>query len=74
MKISFLKIFTVVTLISFTNCNHKAKEAETTKAEDAAVADAKAVTYKANSEKSIIEWKGFKPIGSHEGKITIKEG
>ncbi|WP_296386196.1 YceI family protein [Winogradskyella sp.] len=74
MKTSFLKIFAVVALISFTNCNNKAKEVETTKAEEAAVAKVTAVTYKANTEKSMIEWKGFKPTGSHNGTIGINQG
>ncbi len=74
MKTSFLKIFAIVAVISFTNCNDKAKEAETTKAEDAAVAESAAVTYKASADKSMIEWKGFKPTGSHNGTIAITEG
>ena len=74
MKTSFLKIFAVVALISFTNCKDKAKEAETTNAEEATVAEATAVTYKVNTENSIIEWKGFKPTGTHNGTISIKDG
>ena len=74
MKTSFLKIFAVVALLSFTNCKDKAKEAETTNAEEAAVAEATAVTYKVNTDKSMIEWKGFKPTGSHNGTISIKDG
>lgn len=74
MKTNFLKIFAVVALISFTNCGDKAKEAETKKAEEAAVADATAVTYNVNTDKSSIAWKGFKPTGTHDGSIAIKEG
>lgn len=74
MKNSFIKIFAIIALISFTNCNDKAKEAETTKAEDAAVAKETAVLYNANREQSSIEWKGFKPTGSHTGTIAIKVG
>jgi polyisoprenoid-binding protein YceI len=74
MKTSFIKIFAVVALITFTNCKDNAKAAETTKAEDAAVAEATAVTYNTNTEKSMIEWEGFKPTGSHTGTIGIKEG
>ncbi|WP_431158743.1 YceI family protein [Winogradskyella poriferorum] len=75
MKTSFLKIFAVVALVTFTNCgNDKAKEAETTEATEAAVAEATAVTFNANTESSMIEWKGFKPTGSHNGTISISEG
>ncbi|MFP4846585.1 YceI family protein [Winogradskyella sp. PE311] len=74
MKTSFFKIFTVVALITFSSCNDKAKEAETTEAEAAAVAEASAVTFKANSDKSTIMWKGFKPTGSHAGTISLSNG
>ena len=74
MKKSFLKIFTFVALVSFTSCGEKAKEAETKEAAVAAVAEATAVTYNADTSKSMIEWKGFKPGGSHAGTIAIKEG
>lgn len=74
MKTSFLKIFALITLVSFTSCGNKVKEAETTKAEEAAVAENTAVVYTANTEKSTIEWKGFKPTGTHNGTIAIKEG
>ncbi|MBV7268481.1 YceI family protein [Winogradskyella luteola] len=74
MKTSFLKIFTVVALVTFSSCKDKANEAETTKAEEAAVAEATAVTYNAVADKSTIAWKGFKPTGSHNGTIAISEG
>ncbi|WP_111683495.1 YceI family protein [Winogradskyella tangerina] len=74
MKTSFLKIFALVAIVSFSSCNDKAKEAETTEAEEAAVAEASAVMFKADTEKSTIEWKGFKPTGSHNGTIGIAKG
>lgn len=74
MKTKIFKIFTLVALISFASCGDKAKEAETKNAEDAAVAEATAVVYKVNKTDSNIEWKGFKPTGSHNGTIAIKEG
>ena len=52
----------------------KAKEAETTNAEEAAVAKETAVTYKTKIDQSSIAWKGFKPTGSHNGTIAIKAG
>lgn len=74
MKTSFLKIFTIVALISFVSCGDKAKEAETKEAEAVAKSEDAAVTYNANTEKSTIEWKGFKPTGTHFGTIGIKQG
>ncbi|WP_179346287.1 YceI family protein [Winogradskyella ursingii] len=74
MKTSFLKIFTLVALVSFSSCKDGAKEAETKDAEDAAMADASAVTYAADTDESVIEWKGFKPTGSHTGTIKIADG
>ncbi len=74
MKTNFLKIITVIALVAFSSCKDKAKEAETTEAEDAAVAEASAVTYKAIADESTIEWKGFKPTGTHTGTISIAEG
>ena len=75
MKTSFLKIIAVIALVAFTNCgNDKAKEAETKEATKAAVAEATAITFNANTENSMIEWTGFKPTGSHSGTISISEG
>lgn len=74
MKTLVLNIFLLVFAINFTSCKDKAKEAETTEAEEAAVAELTAITYKADTENSTIEWKGFKPTGSHFGTIKINEG
>ena len=74
MKTQLFKIFTLVALISFSSCKDSAKEAETKDAKEAAVAEATAIIYTVNTEKSIIEWKGFKPTGSHNGTIAIKDG
>lgn len=74
MKTSVLKIFTIVALISFTSCGDKAKKAETKEAEKAAIAEVTAITYTTNTDKSMIEWTGFKPTGSHNGTIAFKQG
>jgi len=74
MNTQFLKIFTLVAFISFSSCGDKAKEAKITEAEEATVAKVTAITYKVNTENSMIEWKGFKPTGSHTGTISIKQG
>ncbi|MEO1030608.1 MAG: YceI family protein [Bacteroidota bacterium] len=74
MKTSFLKIFALVAFVAFSSCKDKAKEVETTEAEEAAIAEVTALKFKADTEKSTIEWKGFKPTGSHTGTIAIAKG
>ena len=74
MKTQFFKIFALVALITFSSCGDKAKEAKTSDAEDAAVPEITAVTYKVNTENSMIEWKGFKPTGTHNGTISLRGG
>ncbi|GAB5565895.1 MAG: hypothetical protein Wins2KO_29580 [Winogradskyella sp.] len=74
MKTSYLKIIALVAIVAFFSCKNDAKEAETTSAEDAAVAESTAITYKTNTANSTIEWKGSKPLGSHNGVIAISEG
>ncbi|NNE31698.1 MAG: YceI family protein [Winogradskyella sp.] len=74
MKTPFLKIFAIVAVITFASCKDNSKEAKTTEAEEAAVADATAMTYAVNTDKSMIEWKGYKPTGSHNGTIAIETG
>ena len=74
MKTPIFKIFAVVALITFSSCGDKAKEAETKEAAEAAVAKVEAVAYTADTEKSMIEWTGYKPTGSHNGTIAIKDG
>lgn len=74
MKTSFLKFFAIVTLIAFSSCKDNAKEAETKEAEGAAIAKVTAVTYKTIVDQSSIQWKGFKPTGSHNGTIAIADG
>lgn len=74
MKTSFFKICALSAVILLASCNDKAKEAETSEAEEAAVAESTATTYNANTQKSKINWEGFKPTGSHTGTIAIANG
>ncbi|MGJ8549073.1 YceI family protein [Winogradskyella wichelsiae] len=71
MKTKIFNLFTLITLITFTSCGDKAKEAETKKAAEVAVSDS---NYIVSTDKSTIEWKGFKPTGTHYGTIDIKAG
>lgn len=75
MKKNFFKIlFLSVLTVSFYNCKDKAKEATTTEAEEITIVEAEALKFTADVEASNIEWKGFKPTGSHNGSINIKNG
>ncbi|MGC6430765.1 MAG: YceI family protein [Jejuia sp.] len=55
-------------------CKDKAKEAETTAVEEVVEAKVETTKYIADAEASVIEWKGFKPAGSHNGTITLESG
>jgi hypothetical protein len=75
MKKTFFTILILTTIIlTVTSCKDKAKEAETTEAEDVSIEIADSETYIAITEASTIEWKGFKPTGSHHGTIGIESG
>lgn len=74
MKKNFAPIlFMSALIISVTSCKDKAKEATTTDAE-AVEETVSSETYSINKEASTIEWKGFKPTGSHNGTIAIERG
>jgi len=58
--------------VTFTSCNEtKEKETET---EEVAVAEDIAATYTVDLEKSIINWSGNKPTGTHTGTIALLSG
>ncbi|PNQ73355.1 lipid-binding protein [Hanstruepera neustonica] len=60
--------------LALTNCKDKAKEAETTAAEETAEMTAVSTKYLADAANSTIMWKGFKPTGTHTGTISIENG
>ncbi|WP_458629163.1 YceI family protein [Winogradskyella sp. PC D3.3] len=74
MKSNFFKIFMLIAVVSLSSCGDKAKEADTTQPKDAAVSKSNATHYAVDLENSMIEWKGFKPTGSHNGTIAISAG
>ncbi|MBU2928414.1 YceI family protein [Winogradskyella psychrotolerans] len=74
MKSNFFKFFTLIAFITFSSCGDKAKEANTTDSKDAAVAKSNTLNYVLNTDASKIEWKGFKPTGSHYGTIGLNAG
>lgn len=75
MKKNVINLLTVVVLaVAIVGCKKKADEAKTTEAIDASSAEVTAVKYMANPSESVIEWKGFKPTGTHNGTISIESG
>ena len=75
MKKRIVSIFTIAALaITIVGCKNKAKEADTKEAETVAVAEVTAEKFIADAAISTIEWKGFKPTGTHNGTINIESG
>jgi polyisoprenoid-binding protein YceI len=75
MKKEFVNILSIVMIgLAVVACKDKAKEAETTDAETVAVSENATAKYKANAETSKVEWKGFKPTGTHNGTVNIETG
>ncbi len=67
-----LKLMLVVLVM--TSCQDKAKKANTSDAEAAAVSESTSTKYAVNVSESKIDWKGFKPTGTHTGTIAIDSG
>lgn len=75
MKTSLIKFSILLAIaFSFTNCKDKAADANISEAEAAAINELAFDHYTVNIEDSRIEWKGFKPTGSHNGTITLNKG
>lgn len=75
MKKSILSIFMVTGLaVATVGCKNDNREAQTTDARDAAVANMEAVEFRVDTTSSVIEWQGKKPTGTHTGTIQIAEG
>lgn len=75
MKKRILNIFAILTIgLALVACKDKAKEAETSEAKEAEVTETTAEKYVVNVAESTIEWKGFKPTGTHNGTISIENG
>lgn len=74
MKKQVLNIFTVLALgLAVVGCK-KGTEANTSEAKEAATSESSSSKYAVNISKSTIEWKGFKPTGSHNGTINLDSG
>ncbi len=75
MKKSILSIFMVAGLaVAAVGCKNDNREAQTTEARDAAVANMEAVEFRVDTTSSVIQWQGKKPTGTHTGTIQITEG
>lgn len=71
-----LSVFILGLSVLFISCKEKTKEekvneVEVTIKEIQKIADA---VYMVNSKTSILNWKGFKPTGTHNGTVTVNEG
>lgn len=74
MKKNFATILFISALsLTVIGCKDKAKEATTTAAEKVKET-VNSNAYAVNTKASTIEWKGFKPTGSHNGIINIESG
>lgn len=75
MKKHIATIFTLAALtVATVSCKDKAKEANTTEAKEAVVAQVTSQKYIADAAASSVNWKGNKPTGSHNGTINIANG
>jgi len=70
LPIALLLVFT----FAITGCKNKAEEANTSQAEAAAVSESSSEKFTVNVAESAIEWKGFKPTGTHYGTISLDNG
>jgi polyisoprenoid-binding protein YceI len=66
-----LVAFVMAGLVS---CKDKEKEAMTSDAKEVAETSETAMMYTVDADASQIMWKGSKPLGTHHGTISLKEG
>jgi len=75
MKKTILNLFLVGGIaLATVACKNDANSAETTDAKEVANANETSVEFVVDTTNSVIEWKGEKPGGSHNGVINISEG
>ncbi|OEJ98878.1 lipid-binding protein [Flavivirga aquatica] len=75
MKKKIASIFFMTALTVFViSCKETTKEATTTEAQKVKEVKVKSNVFTANVSSSTIEWKGFKPTGSHNGTMHLKTG
>ncbi|MGV6832018.1 MAG: YceI family protein [bacterium] len=69
-----LAVFFLAISTALVSCKKTAEEATTSSAEETAEASVSATKFMADPTNSSIEWKGFKPTGSHNGTISVESG
>lgn len=74
MKKIFPIALSLIFTLSIVGCKDKAEEANTSDAEAAAVSKSTSQKFTVNVAESTIEWKGFKPTGTHNGTIRLDNG
>ncbi|MFK7783128.1 YceI family protein [Psychroserpens sp.] len=67
-------VLSLLFTFSIVGCKDKAEEANTGDAEAAAVSKNTSDKFTVSTSESSIEWKGFKPTGSHNGTISLESG
>lgn len=74
MKKSILSL-ALIGLLFFNSCKKEASTENTENTTDETVTETNySGSYSVDTTFSIIDWKGFKPSGTHTGTITLKEG
>lgn len=75
MKINFVKTLALcAVLITAISCKDKTADSNTTDAKEVAETTATSMEFEVDTAASVIEWKGSKPLGSHNGTIAIESG
>lgn len=75
MKKQIFKITAVLFLtLAVVSCKKAKNETEAKEAEEVKEVAQTAVNYKVDAENSVINWKGFKPTGTHNGTLKLSEG
>ncbi len=60
--------------VALTSCKDGKKKSNEQKSENATQTALANGVYSVDIEKSVLNWKGFKPTGSHNGTLTISKG
>jgi len=72
------KLITSIFVLSllFISCKEKVKEEKAKEVEEAVIENKEIVDgmYMVNTKTSVLNWKGYKPTGTHNGTILIKAG
>lgn len=74
-KKHLLKFITILFLgLVIISCKKAENKTEATEAEDVSAVDAEGVRYTAQTDQSVLTWKGIGPTKAHNGTIKLSEG